>query len=141
MTTIGYRDGIVATDTLTVAGTMVVDHNTEKFIERNGVKFFICGATSDHIKLVEEYLSPTGRDIGDAEAIVVEADLIYVVGREDEGKGIYKCPNNRLNFISLGSGTRFAIAAMDHGKSAKDAVEYAMRRDIYTGGEVRVYEI
>lgn len=141
MTTIAYCDGVVATDTLTVAGTMVVDFGKEKCIERDGVKFFLCGCTSDHIKLVEEYLSPTDRDIGDAEAIVVDAGLIYVVGREDGGKGIYKCHNNRHNFISLGSGNRFAVAAMDHGKSAKQAVEYAMKRDIYTGGEVRVYEV
>lgn len=141
MTTIAYCDGIVATDTLMVAGTMVVDHRKEKCIVRDGVIFFLCGATSDHIKLVEEYLSPTGLDIGDAEAIVADKGEIFIVGPEPDGKGIYKCPNKRDNHISIGSGERFAISAMDHGKSAKEAVEYAMKRDIYTGGEVRVYTV
>lgn len=141
MTTIAYRDGIVATDTQTVARGMVVDHRKEKCIEREGVKFFLTGATSDHHKLVEEFISPSGRDIGDAEAIVVQGSEIYVVGREDGGNGIFKSPSHRGNYISIGSGERFAISAMDHGKSAKEAVEYAMKRDIYTGGEVRVYQV
>jgi ATP-dependent protease HslVU (ClpYQ) peptidase subunit len=41
----------------------------------------------------------------------------------------------------VGSGFKFAISAMDHGKSAKDAVKYAATRDIYTGGKIHVYDI
>jgi len=41
----------------------------------------------------------------------------------------------------LGSGRDFAIAAMDHGKSAKEAVKYAMTRDTYTGGRIRVFNV
>lgn len=37
---------------------------------------------------------------------------------------------------AIGSGQRFAIAAMDLGKTAGDAVRYASTRDIFTGGEV-----
>lgn len=141
MTTIAYRDGVVATDTLMVGGGIAVDQAYEKCIVRDERMFFLTGPTSDHDKLVEEYLSPTGRYTGDAMAIVADKGKIFVIGREEGGKGIYKCPNNRVNHISIGSGERFAISAMDHGKSAKEAVEYAMKRDIYTGGEVRVYQV
>lgn len=141
MTTIAYRDGVVAIDTLSVADGMVVDHAYEKCIVKDGVMFFMTGSTSDHDKLVDEYFSPTGRDTGNAYAIVADKGKIFIIGGEEGGKGIFKCPNNRENYISIGSGERFAISAMDHGKSAKEAVEYAMRRDIYTGGEVRVYQV
>jgi len=141
MTTIAYRDGIVATDTLSVSDGIVVDHAYEKCIVRDGVMFFMTGGTSDHDKLVEEYLSPTGRDTGNAAAIVADNGKILIIGGEEGGKGIFKCPNKRENYISIGSGERFAISAMDHGKSAKEAVEYAMKRDIYTGGEVKVYQV
>lgn len=141
MTTIAYRDGIVATDTLSVAGDMIVNHAYEKCIVKDGVMFFLTGSTSDHDKLVEEYLSPTGRDIGDASAIVADNGKIFIVGREDGNKGIFKCPNKRENYIAIGSGERFAISAMDHGKSAEEAVEYAMKRDIYSGGQVKVYRV
>lgn len=141
MTTIAYRDGVVATDTLLVGCGFAVDQAYEKCIARNEVMFFCAGPTSDHDKLVEEYLSPTGRYAGDAIAIVADQGKIFVIGREEGRKGIFKCPNRRENYIAIGSGERFAISAMDHGKSAKEAVEYAMKRDIYTGGEIRVYNV
>ena len=43
--------------------------------------------------------------------------------------------------ISKGSGSDFALALIDMGKSAKESIEYAMTRDIYTGGKVHVYDI
>lgn len=141
MTTIAYRDGVVATDTLAVAGGVVTDHAYEKCIIKEGVMFFMTGSTSDHDKLVDEYLSPTGRDIGESGAIVADKGQIFIVGREDEGKGIFKCKNNRSNPRAIGSGESFALSAMDHGKSAKEAIEYAMKRDVYTGGEVKVYQV
>ena len=141
MTTIAYRDGVVATDTLSVADGMVVDQAYEKCIVRDGVMFFMTGSTSDHDKLIDEYLSPAGRDTGNASAIVADKGEIFIVGWEDGGKGIFKCPNRRENYIAIGSGERFAIAAMDHGKSAQEAVEYAMKRDVFTGGVVKVYQV
>lgn len=41
----------------------------------------------------------------------------------------------------MGSGYQFAIAALDLGKTAKEAVNYAKTRDIYTGGRVRVFDV
>lgn len=40
-----------------------------------------------------------------------------------------------------GSGWKWAMAAMDHGLNAKEAVEYASTRDIYTGGTVDVWHM
>lgn len=42
---------------------------------------------------------------------------------------------------AIGSGTRFALAWMDAGHSAADAVEYACKRDIYSGGKITVLEL
>lgn len=43
--------------------------------------------------------------------------------------------------IAWGSGEEFALAAMDFGNSAEEAVKYAMTRDTCTGGKVHVYDI
>jgi ATP-dependent protease HslVU (ClpYQ) peptidase subunit len=40
--------------------------------------------------------------------------------------------------VAIGSGARFALAAMDFGRSAGEAVAYACTRDIYSGGEVTI---
>jgi ATP-dependent protease HslVU (ClpYQ) peptidase subunit len=37
---------------------------------------------------------------------------------------------------AIGSGARFALAAMDFGKTAGEAIEYACTRDIYSGGKI-----
>lgn len=42
---------------------------------------------------------------------------------------------------ALGSGWRWALAAMDHGKNAIQAVEYAMTRDCFTGGEIESWHL
>jgi len=43
--------------------------------------------------------------------------------------------------LTVGSGQYFAMAAMDFGKSAKEAVKYAATRDIYTGGKVHEFKL
>ena len=40
-----------------------------------------------------------------------------------------------------GSGELLALAALDHGESALNAINYAMTRDMFTGGKVNVYDI
>lgn len=42
---------------------------------------------------------------------------------------------------SMGSGSAFALAALDFGKSAKEAVEYAATRDTCTGGKITVFDV
>jgi len=42
---------------------------------------------------------------------------------------------------AMGSGEEFALAALDHGKTAEDAVAYAATRDSGTGGKIRVFDV
>lgn len=42
---------------------------------------------------------------------------------------------------SIGSGSVFAIAAMDAESSAEEAVKIAMKRDVYSGGEITVVQL
>jgi len=41
------------------------------------------------------------------------------------------------SFYSIGSGRKFALAAMECGKSPREAVEIAIKYDIYSGGEIQ----
>lgn len=49
------------------------------------------------------------------------------------------CPCNTPN--AIGSGARFAIGAFAMGATPRQAVEVAMRFDIYSGGDVEVMDI
>lgn len=42
---------------------------------------------------------------------------------------------------AIGSGDHYALAAMDHGANAVEAVKYAMTRDSGTGGEVTMFHV
>ena len=72
-----------------------------------------------------------------ASAIFVDNGCAYLATIDD---GIFR--SCALDFsLSIGSGEDYAISAIDLGKSAKKAVEYAMTRDSCSGGKVHVYDI
>jgi len=141
MTTIAYKDGVIATDSLLTAGNVIVDHDADKYYVREEIKFFIAGVTSDHEKLIEEYLNPAGRQVGDTRALVVDGGKLFKVGSEEGGKGLWRCPLRRNNPAAIGTGADFALVAMDFGHSAEKAVAYAMTRDVFTGGEIKTYKV
>ena len=63
-----------------------------------------------------------------------------MVGYDDK-TGIWKQELDPANPDAIGSGSAYALAAMDMGASAEDAVRAAMKRDIYTGGRVRTMRV
>lgn len=63
-----------------------------------------------------------------------------MVGHDDKA-GIWKQELDPANPDAIGSGAAYALAAMDMGASAEDAVRAAMKRDIYTGGKVRAMKV
>lgn len=42
---------------------------------------------------------------------------------------------------SWGSGSTLALAVMDHGATAREAVKYAATRDVWTGGKIQTVKI
>ncbi|MNJ79145.1 hypothetical protein D3C77_770710 [compost metagenome] len=63
-----------------------------------------------------------------------------MVGHDDK-TGIWRQELDPANPDAIGSGAPYALAAMDMGASAEDAVRAAMKRDIYTGGKIRTLRI
>ncbi len=63
-----------------------------------------------------------------------------MVGHDDK-TGVWRQPLDPANPDAIGSGSAYALAAMDMGASAEEAVRAAMKRDIYTGGTVRTIVI
>ena len=55
----------------------------------------------------------------------------HIVTYDEHGR-----PFNEKDKWAIGSGQRFALAAMDLGKNAEEAVVYAATRDVFTGGVI-----
>lgn len=139
MTTIAYKDGIIAYDGRVTAGRTIVYDDFDKLRERDGAFFLGTGATSEINELIglffgEEIIGECG-----AEMLVVQDGTIALIGYY-EGK-LAKTPLMLERPYSIGSGSDHALTALDMGASAYQAVEMAMKRDSCTGGKIRTLTV
>lgn len=140
MTTIAYKDGVIAYDSQITRGDVITYDDYEKCIEQAGVKFFCCGTVSDYQRLVDAYFGAKPDGNIDATALVLDGESLMMVA-VDDATGLWKSPVMRDRPYAIGSGTPYAFAAMDMGASAEKAVEMAARRDTSTGGKVRTARV
>ena len=138
MTTIAYKDGVIACDgRVSTDGTICTD-SRDKRRERDGVWFFLCG--EDH---ATEAVVSTWPDVevpcDNWNALVYEGDTLWFCGSND-GE-IWKCRQPMDEPMAMGSGADHAFTAMDLGCSAKQAVKMAAKRDAGTGGKIRTHKL
>jgi hypothetical protein len=138
MTTIVYDHNaqLIACDSRRSSNGLIKTDSAIKYRYSGANLFFMCGFTCDMAKLIEAY---NGKEVEACEshALVVSDGIVKLCGIEDGKFWIEPVDHNE----SIGSGSSFALAALDFGKSAKEAVEYAITRDCYSGGKVHVYDI
>lgn len=145
MTTVAYRDGILAADSLTTRGNISIA-GIQKLFKSNTVLVGICGNlheavpfvkwvldTSNSVERVEDFYhhdSPLDAE-ADTEALVVDRDgvcwFMHASGN------VFKFDED---YAAAGSGDYFALGAMYHGASATEAVAASAALDLYTGGEI-----
>jgi len=139
MTTIVYnhKDQEIAFDSRSVHGNIIITDSAIKMEIHNDVVFFLAGCTSDFEMLISRYFSDKKKSRVDAECFTYDNGVFYKAGVDS--CGIF-WRQQLTNNDTTGSGSIFALAAMDFGLNAKQAVEYAATRDIYTGGKVNVFK-
>jgi hypothetical protein len=138
MTTIAYRDGVLASDSReTICGNdetaMVVDDNSVKVFKlRDGRLYGGAQASEDIVRLYEAL-----------KAGAPLPKLDDVVGMLIDKRGrIWLYEGNiwqriTLRYYAIGTGAPFAMGAMDAGATAIEAARIGARRDPYSGGKVR----
>jgi len=139
MTTIAYKDGIIAYDGRVTSGSVISYDDYDKCVERDGVKFVMAGYTADYSRLIDAYLGAELVNIG-ASALMVDAEGVWCIGHND-GEGVWKSVVLADRPYAIGSGSVHALTAMDMGASAYQAVEMAMKRDSCTGGKIRTLTV
>lgn len=151
MTTIAYRDGKIAADSLltyiTESGGARKFRCAKLFKKKVGTEqreviIATAGESAPALVFVDWYGS--GADIPET-LLYHECDFTCLI-IESDGK-LYEAdkfcrPDEVLEpFYAIGSGSKEALAAMHCGKSAAEAVEIAAKVDLYTGGEIRVMSL
>lgn len=138
MTTIAYFQGIIAYDSRCIAGGSIVDHEYNKRIDIDGVKFFVTGTVADIERACMAYFTDETFDT-DVHYIAVDDGKVFLVHMNEER--IYKTPESEKSVFAIGSGADHALTAMDCGLSAKEAIKKAAYRDTGTGGRVRTFRV
>jgi ATP-dependent protease HslVU (ClpYQ) peptidase subunit len=136
VTTIAYKDGVIAYDSRITNGSTITHDDFEKLQEVKGVKFVLAGCVCDYAKLICAWFGESFSVSVEASALVFDGEsLCYFAYSEKDGP--CKTPVWLERPYVLGSGSDFALTAMDMGATAAEAVEMAKKRDTCTGGLVR----
>lgn len=142
MTTIAYSHKYkqIAYDSRCTADDVIMTDALEKKFVVGDAVYFMSGSTCDFDLFFAEFKHGAKPSVSiDCYGIYVNGDVVSLRSIDSES-GLFFESKRAFDF-AIGSGGNFALAAMDLGKSAKESVEYAATRDIYTGGEVKVYQL
>ena len=145
MTTIAYDTKTLVSDSRSCMGNTIYENDCKKIFTEVG-PFAVIGIAGNYqdamdiIKFITEYNSMdqirtinydiTGWDAGII-GITYQGEVWHYAGEE----GFELRPD--LPF-AIGSGSQYALAAMDLGKTAEEAVVYASTRDVYTNNVTQV---
>jgi hypothetical protein len=142
MTTIAFRDGVMAADSRCVDANMGIHKATKLFQVQVGRQSHLlggCGCPEAIGLFVDWYGS---RDTGVFQRLTSlhsEADftvLIWTGRKLSWVDRIMRITELDEPYAAIGSGAAHAITAMDCGKNAVTAVRMAAKRDSSTGGRV-----
>ena len=143
MTTVVYnhKEGVVACDSRITQGHEISTDNFSKIMKgTDGVTFIVSGNLAQFNTFVNYF--PFGMD-GEKMPNLDVVSFIVIDGQLFEAyisEGDYSLAPITFN-AAIGSGTPFAMSAMDFGCTAKQAVKYAMTRDSATGGKIRTVKV
>lgn len=141
MTTIAWDGQILAVDSNVYCNGAIVSSVQKLFVGEN----LICAGAGD-LEQVRQAIgwmmeSDPGTpkpalDPGEVELLVFDWSAKQMFMYEERLVG-WKVDGP----VTMGSGAKWALAAMDHGKNAIDAVKYASTRCCYTGGPVQTWTV
>lgn len=153
MTTIAFKDGNLATDTLITKGFSRVGYTRKSRLISDGPLEGCVAAMSGDLFLMSlcfEWLE-AGGGFEDAPDALKSDEAMYSLVLIHPAGGVThfeKCmPIRALErglgpkgcAFAMGSGEDFALGAMEMGASAEQAVKVAMALDAMTGGDVILY--
>ena len=142
MTTIVYdhKNKQIAVDSRATRGDIICSDSESKFEFIDGQIWFFSGVIADKELLVSWFSDKEQKPtlVPECCSIVIIKGKAYLNTVGEHGAAY----QSELTFSdAIGSGSSFALAALDHGKTAKQAVEYAAKRDPFTGGKITVFDV
>lgn len=138
MTTIAYRDGVIAYDSRVTEDDLIISDSYSKCFKHDDLYLFFAGDVII-VPLVADFLNGRCPDpvVGELDAIVWTGEELIWAGLSD---GYYfKMPMDYGTPFALGSGKNHVYTAFDMGADALTAVKMAVKRDKNTGGNINQF--
>ena len=126
----------VACDSREVCGNRISSDSKKKWRRLNNSLVFLTGDTAHAEILLEAFKKnePTDQELN-AQLMVVNSGIVYTI--YNGSLNMYPSYEND----AIGSGGEIAIAALDHGVSTLEAVEYAISKNTSCGGDIHVFDV
>ena len=150
MTTVVYRDGILAADGLVVGDNVIKTLNDRKIFDLFCGKSIagFCGTSCCVAKFVD-WSNETDFNFDlrrkSKKSFEVEEGFFAIEIMRDLDVALWDCGLHPVSqpqdFYAIGIGYQLAWGAMKAGASAEQAVRIAAESDIYTGGEIMVVDV
>lgn len=154
MTTITYRAGVMCSDSQATRGDFIDNKNSTKIYEVGGCLIGTSGNAISTRKFIEWFSEMLEHSTAQEafpfvtmvlpEKMVEEDFHALVVYPDKTAYEFFGCENViecAEEYAAVGSGMLYALCAMDAGASAEDACRVAIKRDVYSGGEIQKYSL
>lgn len=145
MTTVAYKDGVIASDSALTYGNAYIGTSKKVWKFGTGALYGICGMGDDRplrrllekVKTEDELPSVAQlQEVkGDMEALFILPDGQVFSIATDENASVFPVEDAHH---AIGRGRKFAIGAMDAGADAIKAADIGSHRDINSGGSIQV---
>lgn len=138
MTTVVYnhKEKEIGIDSRTTVGLQIECDDTIKMREKDGIKFFLCGDVADIEMIVDCYPDNVTNEVNAHGFIIVNKEVKFIYC-----EGLIIKHTRQDNSYAVGSGSSYALSALDFGKTTREAIKYAATRDAGTGGKIRIYKV
>ena len=146
MTIITYKDGIMAADSASFRGYMMVSHNNQKIIKTK--KGYLVGASGKSVvcdafrKWATEHHdnNPDLEWVSDDDEfqgiIVIDDRIVFEYFGKDTNPTI-----GNTEYYSIGAAYEMALGAMHAGASAEQAVAICIKYHAYCAGEIKTLKL
>lgn len=147
MSTIAFKNGVLAADTQVTRGSTTLDGWVRKIHEAEGLLFGAVGEPTQVSVFFKWAQAGMPEDITDFKLPVIEdedgpatCDFMFI---DEEGtiwsSDTFTFPAffpMHADYHAIGSGASFALGALAFGADAEEAIRIAAKHDMYSGGGV-----
>jgi ATP-dependent protease HslVU (ClpYQ) peptidase subunit len=140
LTTIVYRDGVMAADGRVTVGQLIVTDRCKKITKLSDGALFALAGEDQLEKPIIEWLEEAEGGVAPPQGKDFSAILVDTQGNLSvfTGSGDRFVPWDDIEYAAFGSGADVAYGALEMGATADQAVAASIKRDVNSGGSIQV---